>query len=556
MNVFANPYYKCLFLLAGLLASSFAAKAQSGYTLVGSAQPASVADYVSLTQERPGQPQTGALWYNQLLRLADSFEVEFTVNFSANNFAADGITVVMQTAGTKALGGAGSGIGYRDQSLRPSFGIEFDTHYNGETDDPRGDHMALVRDGNNGHQFNTSFPKPVPISTTSNSIKDGLDHVVKLSWNAVTHFIQVEVDCVPRISQSIDLINDVFGGTQEVYFGFTSSTGTAGNAHTLYAPKDLIAYKTLRACPKETLTLVAGLSIDGKYDWKPDTGLNDTHIRNPQLLTSTNQVYTVSYVNRCSLLKNDTVAVKINGPDLTITGNREVCENEVIELSPVLNPTNTKAKFRWSTGDTTRQYKPKASGLYKLQVTIDNCTVSDSSLVTFHPVPKLDLSIDSTLNCQMGSPISLDPKASGQNLKYFWTSSGTNEPTFLASLPGRYTVQISTEFGCSVQKNFTILDNCLPATLIFTPDVFTPNGDGINEVFEWKSNVEIEAQMKIYNRWGEVIFSSSNPNDFWDGTSSGQHCPSSTYFWKLDYQSSQSKTNGRLVKQGEVILIR
>ena len=528
-------------------------KAQSNYTLVGSARASSVADCYNVTEERPGQPQIGAVWCNQLLRISESFELELTANFGANSNGADGIIIAMQTVGNTALGLPGLGMGFA--GIRPSFGIEFDTHYNGEFGDPALDHIALVRDVND-HRLNASFSPPVPISTTSKNIKDGRDHLIKVNWNAAKQLLEVYVDCVLRVSQSVDLVNDVFKGRQEVYWGVTSATVSAGNAHTVCLPKDIVVRDTLQACQLDTVTLLAGVAIDDVYDWKPATGLSNSHIRNPRLTPTTNQLYTVSYVDRCSMPTIDSVFVKGTAPTISLGNDKDACENDVVELSPTFTQSGAPVKFYWSTGDTTRTLKPTDSGLYTLQVSVNGCSTSDSVVVNFHPLPTTGVLNEPAYDCPRELPVLLDPLAVGSDLRFAWTPGGTNEPTLSAGAPGGYTVKISTAFGCSIEQRFSILDNCPPAALISVPDAFTPNGDGRNEVFEWKSDAEIEVRMTIYNRWGEILFSSANVRDFWDGTWNGKQCPSTVYTWKLDYRSRSSKENQWFVSRGELLLLR
>ena len=57
--------------------------------------------------------------------------------------------------------------------------------------------------------------------------------------------------------------------------------------------------------------------------------------------------------------------------------------------------------------------------------------------------------------------------------------------------------------------------------LIIVPNAFTPNGDGLNDEFVVRGSLEIEL-VRIYNRWGEIIFESSGAGPSWDGTHNGQ----------------------------------
>ncbi len=71
----------------------------------------------------------------------------------------------------------------------------------------------------------------------------------------------------------------------------------------------------------------------------------------------------------------------------------------------------------------------------------------------------------------------------------------------------------------------TSLSNIAEATpkpTMYIPSAFTPNGDGINDFFGVKAQGLKEFKMEIYNRWGEVVFSSDDINDLWDGTYEGK----------------------------------
>ncbi|MBC7890611.1 MAG: hypothetical protein H7Y12_00235, partial [Sphingobacteriaceae bacterium] len=323
-------------LLLLWLFCGFGAWGQSGYTLVGDARPGLLPDCYQLTASRAWQ--NGAVWYDQPLRLTESFSLEFTVNLGADGFGADGVVLVMQTVGNRAIGEAGLGIGFK--GLRPSLGIEFDTFRNAELGDPALDHVALVRDGISDHRGNSGFAAPVQLSAVSTNAKDGRDHRVLVAWDAPARLLTVRVDCVPRISQSIDLVNGVFGGTSAVYWGFTSATGGSTNSHTVCLQKDIVARDTFRVCRGDALTLVAGgQSANDRYDWQPATGLSDPGIRTPQLTPTTDQLYTVSYRDRCFSPHLDSVFVRVQTPPtLDLGSDRAVCENVPVELTPQLTP--------------------------------------------------------------------------------------------------------------------------------------------------------------------------------------------------------------------------
>jgi gliding motility-associated-like protein len=85
------------------------------------------------------------------------------------------------------------------------------------------------------------------------------------------------------------------------------------------------------------------------------------------------------------------------------------------------------------------------------------------------------------------------------------------------------------------------------------PSAFTPNGDGINDVFKVRGFGIVNMTLRIYNRQGQLIFESRTPSIGWDGTFKGMEQPMDAYAWTLDLEYF---TGEKLRKKGDVTLIR
>ena len=72
-----------------------------------------------------------------------------------------------------------------------------------------------------------------------------------------------------------------------------------------------------------------------------------------------------------------------------------------------------------------------------------------------------------------------------------------------------------------------------PDFLFFVPNSFTPNKDGINDVFLPQIYGIMEYELEIYNRWGELLFHSNQLDMGWDGSFKDTACPSGVYLWKI-----------------------
>ena len=115
-----------------------------------------------------------------------------------------------------------------------SLGIEFDTYYNGNLNDMYPDHIAIHRDGNTNHSSPNALAGPVQADPDDIDIEDGEDHAISITWDPFSQEIRVYFDCQFRLSTSIDLVNSIFGGETNVWWGFSAST-VALTTFTLYA---------------------------------------------------------------------------------------------------------------------------------------------------------------------------------------------------------------------------------------------------------------------------------------------------------------------------------
>jgi len=125
---------------------------------------------------------------------------------------------------------------------------------------------------------------------------------------------------------------------------------------------------------------------------------------------------------------------------------------------------------------------------------------------------------------------------------------GGNLPAYQATQPGRYRVRI-VQGQCVAISPATELRLTVPQPLL-VPNVFTPNGDQVNEVFEFRLNSPRTFELRIFNRWGQQVFSSNRYGDFWTGAGASP----GIYFYRGRYSTECDATEQEL--KGSVTLIR
>lgn len=92
----------------------------------------------------------------------------------------------------------------------------------------------------------------------------------------------------------------------------------------------------------------------------------------------------------------------------------------------------------------------------------------------------------------------------------------------------------------------------VPGMALFIPNSFTPNGDGVNDSFGVSGEAIKEFHLKIFNRWGDLIFETHNARDRWDGTYMGEQVPGGTYIYKVIAAGASGK---RQCKEGSVKVV-
>jgi gliding motility-associated-like protein len=164
-------------------------------------------------------------------------------------------------------------------------------------------------------------------------------------------------------------------------------------------------------------------------------------------------------------------------------------------------------------------------------------------------IPSIQLGNDT---CLLGaSNFLLTPQTNNSAFSSFIWQDGSHDSLFNISKPGLYWVKASSTCG-SASDSIRVYDNCnLP---IYIPSAFTPNGDGLNDVFRISNmgNQEL-IDFSIYNRYGQLVFKTTNPKQGWNGKLSSYDQQISTLVYLVRYKDLTGKLQS---VKGTVTLIR
>jgi gliding motility-associated-like protein len=198
------------------------------------------------------------------------------------------------------------------------------------------------------------------------------------------------------------------------------------------------------------------------------------------------------------------------------------------------------------------------AGIYRDTVrTVQGCISQISSVnLTVNPKPTVSLSKSNDIDCMIGIS---KLNASGGS-KYLWSPANTlsnpnvSNPVATPTATTIYQVQVTSSNGCINTGSIQVsVKTSATDSGFLMPNAFTPNGDGLNDCFGVKhwgqvSNLKLE----VFNRWGQLVFSTTDPNHCWDGTFKGVQQASAVFI----YQVSAETICGRVFRKGTVILIR
>lgn len=209
--------------------------------------------------------------------------------------------------------------------------------------------------------------------------------------------------------------------------------------------------------------------------------------------------------------------------------------------------------YQWSTGATTPTLTVNSPGKYSVTITTDCGTYADTTTVLQGPgIPSVE--IDSTGDYCSNSNIILTAVLQGAGTLE-WVDNALAGAVRTIDAAGLYEVIAENVCGSDTARfEFGIPDCSLCFAL---PNAFTPDADGNNDFFGPVQVCGFENyQMRIWNRWGQVVFESSSPNVKWSGHRNGELSPMDTYVYLMEYTGFTNGNRQTKTVKGQVTLIR
>lgn len=296
------------------------------------------------------------------------------------------------------------------------------------------------------------------------------------------------------------------------------------------------------------------------YKWSPGVFLSDSTIKNPLAYIARDITYHVSAVDRNGCTHRDSVsfALSVRNPGLS-PEDTVICFGQEIRLTALGGE-----KYTWTTTAPgtlsctdcpAPDVSPKEDAVYTVSIQDKyECADTLRSRVRVNPLPVVRIFPRDTI-IKYGTMLQL--YASGAEY-YSWRPAGhlsnpnIPDPTALITAPVTFILAGLDEKGCRNSDSVRIdVDYTSP---VFVPSAFTPNGDGKNDVFKI-ANIRYQKlqEFRVFNRWGQQVFSTTSPEEGWDGSFQGQTQEAGVYHYiiRLAYPEGRVETY-----KGDLTLLR
>lgn len=311
------------------------------------------------------------------------------------------------------------------------------------------------------------------------------------------------------------------------------------------------------------------------YQWNA-TANGQTTATATGLNTNTYGV-TVTDANNCTVSGNGyfvAAGIPVDSADVPLQVDNGLLGCDLASTGALSINTTGTYTYTWSNGATTQSVSGLPAGTYNVTITNGlGCFEVQTGIVSAPFVPSVNPYIgavgDTTITTITGTPVVINGgnDQTSQGVTYSWTATPTtgisidnstaHQTSVTANVNGNYTLLVTATstnaFNCTDTGSVTML---VENNYIGMPDAFTPNGDGVNDLFRPVGLIADDiVSFRIYNRFGNLVYEGDDlANDGWDGTFNGVAQPREVYIYTLVYKTSgffQEKS-----MKGRVTLLR
>jgi len=241
-----------------------------------------------------------------------------------------------------------------------------------------------------------------------------------------------------------------------------------------------------------------------------------------------------------------------------LMGNTSACEGDTIILSGTpVNVINEVDQYLWTRDNEILEnvdsiLSVTESGNYGVQIILGTCLANNETAVTFIEPPAQPEKQETAICLETDDLLTIS--SNNTDLLTYWYFNEDTSMTSQVSQGGLYKYDLISPEGCSTTGEVSVLEVCAPQ--LFVTTIFSPNNDGKSEEMVVASQHVYSYDLKIFNRWGEVIFWTTDLNEFWDGHYRNELMPEGVYNWIITYSGHPDFYGEEQQLKGAITLIR
>lgn len=253
----------------------------------------------------------------------------------------------------------------------------------------------------------------------------------------------------------------------------------------------------------------------------------------------------IKAVDECGNFGIDSTFIPFNFPEVRIETSRDtiICPKTYADLRVDVLGGSGGYKIDWGNSDSAvYRVKPKGDQYYNV-IVADTCGMTARKTVNVE-VREIRADFDYEYIPYYGLDFTNFSRAVEPTFLWDFGDEETStlrDPRHLYSdaIPHRVTLTVTDNIGCTDMTGL----NTIPPLEIFIPNSFTPNDDGINDLFGVKGANVTEFSMRIYNRWGHLVFHTSDIKEKWDGSNSSDsyHSGTALYNYVIRYKGEKEE---------------
>jgi len=288
--------------------------------------------------------------------------------------------------------------------------------------------------------------------------------------------------------------------------------------------------------------------IIGGYDTTSSYLWDNNSIQAQRVITQPG-TYWRRYVNLdgCVLAVDTFKVTGTQNVSLDIGNDTVICRNTSLTLDA---STPGPYQYQWSTGATAPAITITSPGTYFVKV-FNDCGAGSDTIIVSEPIAPSAALPEDMLLCK-GTPATLQFNQDG--ISNHWSTGETGCCIDIDS-SGLYVLTTTNICGDTASDQINITYSTCEQCIL-APSAFTPNGDGLNDVYRVINNCSLKSfSLKIFNRWGQVVFQTNSPDKYWDGNKNGQVADAGVYYYYIRATPAVKDVKEVVVK-GDITLFR